>query len=237
MEEDRDEVTPGDAWRFDGDVAAVFDDMLERSIPQHDVMRQTVTDIALRHARAGTTVVDLGVSRGGALSPLVERLAGRVKFVGVDVSEPMLAAATERFKDSPGVTIRNHDLRDGFPPVSTEASVVLAVLTVQFVPIEHRMRLLRGAYRALAPGGVLVFVEKVLGASADLDSAMVDLYYESKRRAGYTEEQIDRKRLSLEGVLVPVTARMNEELLAAAGFREVDCFWRWMNFAGWAAVA
>jgi tRNA (cmo5U34)-methyltransferase len=57
-----------------------------------------------------------------------------------------------------------------------------------------------------------------------------------KRRRGYTNEQIDRKRLSLEGVLVPVTARWNEDLLRAAGFGEVDCFWRWMNFAGWVAV-
>ena len=41
---------------------------------------------------------------------------------------------------------------------------------------------------------------------------------------------------SLEGVLVPVTASWNEELLAKAGFKQIDCFWRWMNFAGWIAI-
>jgi tRNA (cmo5U34)-methyltransferase len=35
---------------------------------------------------------------------------------------------------------------------------------------------------------------------------------------------------------VPVTARWNEELLRSAGFVDIDCFWRWMNFAGWIAV-
>ena len=49
-------------------------------------------------------------------------------------------------------------------------------------------------------------------------------------------DDIDRKALSLEGVLVPVTAKWNEELLQMAGFRQVDCFWRWMNFAGWIAI-
>jgi len=65
---------------------------------------------------------------------------------------------------------------------------------------------------------------------------MVDVYYQLKARNGYTQEQIQRKRLSLEGVLVPVTARWNEEMMQMVGFRQVDCFWRWMNFAGWVAV-
>jgi tRNA (cmo5U34)-methyltransferase len=77
---------------------------------------------------------------------------------------------------------------------------------------------------------------EVIGASAGLDRNFVNLYYDFKQASGYTREEIERKRLSLEGVLVPVTARWNEELLRTAGFRHVDCFWRWMNFAGWIAV-
>jgi len=52
----------------------------------------------------------------------------------------------------------------------------------------------------------------------------------------YTYEDVSRKKESLEGVLVPVTARWNEQMLEEAGFRHVDCFWRWMKFAGWVAV-
>jgi tRNA (cmo5U34)-methyltransferase len=53
---------------------------------------------------------------------------------------------------------------------------------------------------------------------------------------GYSQDEIERKRLSLEGALVPLTARFNEELLRGAGFDQVDCFWRWSNFAGWLAI-
>lgn len=73
-------------------------------------------------------------------------------------------------------------------------------------------------------------------ATHDHLSGKAKLYYNLKASNGYTQEQIERKRLSLEGVLVPVTAKWNEELLRMAGFVHVDSFWRWMNFAGWVAV-
>lgn len=233
----QDSVMPQGQWTFDSEVAAVFDDMLARSIPQYEVMRQAVYDLACRYAKHGTAIIDLGCSRGEALAPLVDKFGAYNRFIGVDVSEPMLEAARERFQgyEKVGVvSIRNLDLRHDYPPEL--ASVTLCVLTLQFTPIEYRQQIVRRIWEHTLPGGALILVEKVLGASADIDSLMVDLYYGMKRANGYTQEQIDRKRLSLEGVLVPVTARWNEELLKMAGFTQVDCFWRWMNFAGWLAV-
>lgn len=83
---------------------------------------------------------------------------------------------------------------------------------------------------------LLILVEKILGASAEIDEKLVQLYYSLKAQNGYSPYEIERKKLSLEGVLVPVTAKWNEELLHNAGFSQVDCFWRWMNFAGWIAI-
>ncbi len=65
---------------------------------------------------------------------------------------------------------------------------------------------------------------------------MTNQYYNLKHQNGYSIYEIERKKLSLEGVLVPVTANWNEEMLRLSGFTEVDCFWRWMNFSGWIAV-
>lgn len=42
--------------------------------------------------------------------------------------------------------------------------------------------------------------------------------------------------LELEGVQVCVSSQHNIDLLQSAGFKSVDCFWRWINFAGWVAV-
>jgi tRNA (cmo5U34)-methyltransferase len=228
---------PGERWKFDRAVTDVFGDMLVRSIPQYGVMRNAVTSLGKALLKPGLPVVDLGCSRGDGLAPFVEAFSSESRFLGVDVSGPMLDAARARFASeiSRGVvTIAEFDLRTGYPDIV--AGLTLCVLSLQFIPIEHRQKLLREAYARTVPGGAFILVEKVLGATATINEEMVSEYYEFKRSAGYTNEEVERKKLSLEGVLVPVTARWNEDLLRDAGFREIDCFWRWMNFAGWVAI-
>jgi len=227
----------GGKWEFNESVTACFDEMLARSIPQYDVMRQACFDVAARYVKPKTAIVDIGCSRGAALQPFVDRFGCHNRFIGLDISKPMLDAARERFKGLINcgiVDIREHDLRQGvghFRP-----SVVLSILTLQFTPIEYRQKIVSDIYKTLEPGEALILVEKILGADADLDELMTGVYYQMKAEHQYTQEQITKKRAALEGVLVPVTAKWNEELLRMAGFTHVDCFWRWMNFAGWVAV-
>lgn len=224
-------------WAFDAKVTAAFDDMLARSIPQHDLMRRAAFDLGCRHVQPQTAILDLGCSRGEALAPFVEKFGAYNRYVGIDVSEPMLEASRQRFAaylPTGIVSVRRCDLRTDYPP--ERASLTLCVLSLQFTPIEYRQQILRNVWRHTVAGGACVLIEKVLGAAAELDRTFVDAYYALKEQNGYSRDDIDRKRFSLEGVLVPVTARWNEDLLRGAGFAQVDCFWRWMNFAGWIAV-
>lgn len=219
-----------DTWKFNQEVTDIFEDMLQRSIPQLDVMRNTVTDIVQEYAQTDTWVVDLGCSRGDALVPIIERLGSSHMYAGIEVSEPMYKAAKKRLQNK--AIIDQRDLRYGIPHY--DSSVVLSVFTLQFIPINYRQELLKQVYDSLRPGGILILVEKILGATSNINNLMVKQYHSLKHANGYSYEEIDRKALMLEGVLVPVTAKWNEELLRQAGF-ESDCFWRWMNFAGWVA--
>ena len=228
---------PAGAWEFDGGVTAVFDDMLERSIPEYRVMRRACFDIGSRFIIPKTTIMDLGASRGGAVEPFIRRFGAANRFVLVERSQPMVEALEEKFggyKPSGILDIRTDDLRYMMP--KERCSLVLSILAVQFTPIEYRLQILWRAWESLIPGGALIFVEKILGETATTDALMTDLYLDMKRENGFSEDDIAEKRKSLEGVLVPVTAKMNEGFLRGAGFQEFDCFWRWMNFAGWIAI-
>lgn len=227
-------------WEFDAEVTRVFDNMLVRSIPDYPRMRELTFNLGARFVRDGTNVCDLGCSRGEALKPFIERFGNAdpaVTFSALEVSEPMLEAARHNIGGSANVSVVRHDLRGPLPATYTaNSSLILSVLTLQFVPIEYRQRIVREVFHALVPGGAFLLVEKVLGEDSRIDDVLVSTYYGEKNKNGYSEEDIMKKRLALEGVLVPLTARWNEEMLRASGFETVDVFWRSLNFAGWIAV-
>lgn len=227
-----DTLQPEGPWDFDADVTEVFDDMLARSIPQYEMMRDAVYRLGTSVLKDDDWIIDLGSSRGEAVARLIERTKCRATLV--EVSEPMREVLRTRFKDDDRVRVRSLDLRHSFP--EHEAGLILSVLTLMFIPINYRQRVIQRAYDALRPGGAFIVVEKLLGQSADLDFKFQTFYHALKHDSGYDYESIDRKAASLEGVLVPVTAAWNIELLRQAGFRQIDCFWRWFNFGGFIAI-
>lgn len=88
---------PDGRWAFDEAVTDVFPDMLKRSIPQYEVMRTLVTDLAKTWRQPKTDIVDLGSSRGDAIAPLISAFGAENRFVLSEVAEPMVAHCHERF--------------------------------------------------------------------------------------------------------------------------------------------
>lgn len=224
------------SWVFDAEVAENFDEMLERSIPDYRTMRQVVTDTGSAFVQPGSQIVDLGASRGEALRPFVERFGAQNRYVGVEISQPMREAFTQNYATMPDgfVRVLDTDLRYDYPFV--DASLTLAVLTMIFVPINYRSRIVADVYRHTRPGGAFIMVEKTIGHYPRTDQLLVECYHDLKQRNGYSREEIDNKAKALEGVQVPLTEETNIALLRNAGFDEVEPIWRCLNFAGWIAI-
>lgn len=226
---------PGEKWVFDSAVVSCFDDMLARSIPDYANFRELCFYLGNKFIQPYSEVVDLGCSRGEALAPFIRSCDELVKFVGVECSEAMLQAARERFAGDKRVTILKGDL-SGFYPAS-DASLVLSVFTLQFIPVVYRQRILRNVYNHLRPGGALILAEKIEGDTYITKDLLIDTYHGFKARNGYSLHEIEAKRRALEGVLTPITAIQYEaDFLPDAGFKHVECFWRSLNFAAWIAI-
>lgn len=229
----RDNTNPTGAWEFNGEVAACFANMLERSIPDYRSMRALVYNAGERFVKPDTLIVDVGCSTGLAVEPFVTKHRDENDFLLIDNAPAMAQACRERFGSEPAVTVKEGNLWE-FLPFEDRASLVLSVLSMQFMPTAYRRFMLRQICESIVDGGALIYVEKVVAGS--LDDLMVDLYYQMKRENGYTDEQIMAKRRSLENVLPPLEPEWNEALLKEAGFRRVQMFWRCLNFCGWIAV-
>lgn len=236
---DLDAVYTNDKWEFNAQVADCFEDMLERSIPQYKEMRRSILELSTNFLKDKKqfNLLDLGCSNGLGLKDYMKRYGAKGRYLGIDCSKPMLEQAKNNFKSWIDLDIVNFeymDLRTDFPLGVYD--VILVELTLMFTPINYRQKIIQNIYDKLSPGGVTFIVEKVLGESAILTDIFVNEYHNMKYDNGYSKEQIERKKLSLEGVQVPVTNSWNIELLKQAGFKHIDVFWRWMNFVGYIAI-
>jgi tRNA (cmo5U34)-methyltransferase len=224
-------------FEFNEPVARVFDDMLIRSIPLYRECQEMVVDWCVRFAREGSSLYDLGCSTGSLLLLLSKSFPAGIdlQLIGVDNSAPMLDKARAKLNDvSIAWDLVQAEL-DGDFSVS-DASVVVMNYTLQFIPIDRRPLLAEKIYQGLLPGGCVVLTEKVVSESAELDGSFVEFHHSFKRDRGYSSLEISRKREALENVLTPVTLEENLNLLRQAGFRSVDVFFKWNNFAGFVAL-
>lgn len=223
-----------DDFRFDESTARVFDDMLERSVPFYAEMQRMTVELAQRFAQPGTSVVDLGCSTGTTLAQLAAAIDDpSVRLVGLDASQPMLTRARARLQKAGALDrcdLLAADLNDDFP--LGEPSVVILNWTLQFVRPLNRDAVVRRIYEALRDRGCLIVLEKVLGNESLLNRLYIDLYYDFKKRHGYSELEIAQKRESLENVLIPYRLDENLELLRRNGFPIRDTFFRWYHWAG-----
>ena len=86
------ETSPAGDFVFDDAVAAVFPDMIRRSVPGYAAIIQMIQLMAERYALPGSTLLDLGCSLGASTVALAAGSAGRnCKVVGVDNAPAMLS--------------------------------------------------------------------------------------------------------------------------------------------------
>ncbi len=230
-------------FAFDDNVARVFDDMISRSVPLYADVQRLVPVLADLLDHDPIKVVDLGCSTGTSLIHLARALPDRnLELIGVDNSRSMLAKCREKL-----VLLANQDPTDAelLEQIRvfqddvrsfefSDASIVLMNYTLQFIDVESRPVVLSRIYDSLKNDGLILVSEKVVHQQPKMDDALVSLYFEFKRRQGYSELEISRKRDALENVLVPLTVDQNMEMFRAAGFAKVEVLLKWFNFATFA---
>lgn len=220
-------------FEFDSAVAAVFDDMLSRSVPFYDEVRGLVISLILSDSREGLRVLDLGSSTAKFLLDLYSKADVTLQLTGIDNSPAMLERARQKCQAfGADVTL---ELADMLTYDFGKKDVIVANYTLQFIRPLQRTRLVKRIADALEEDGMFIFSEKVVFEEKKLDKQMIDIYYGYKRSQGYSEYEIAQKREALENVLVPFTIEENIRMCEEAGFSKVDTIFQWANFVTFVA--
>jgi tRNA (cmo5U34)-methyltransferase len=231
------EIEKASDFKFGANVAKVFDDMVNRSVPYYSEIQRMMAELSADHAREGSDVYDLGCSTGTTMIGMNTMVNSGIRFIGIDDSQEMLDKCKSKLLEmgfSRDYELRCADLNQGVK--ITNASVVVLCLTLQFVRPIYRERLLKNIFDGINPGGVLIVVEKILAEESQFNRDFINYYYNYKRRNNYSEMEISQKREALENVLIPYKLSENITLLRDTGFAHCEVFFKWYNFAGFIAV-
>lgn len=228
------------SFQFDHRVAAVFQDMIERSVPGYGLLLDMISVITAQYAQKATRCYDLGCSLGASTLSIRRGLRfNSCEIIAVDNSNEMVERCIENLgRDSviptrAPVQVLCQDILD---TEFKDASVIVMNFSLQFIPAHERAHLLKRIAEGMVPGGVLVLSEKIEPDQPGAQKILTDLHHGFKRAKGYSDLEIAQKRTALEQVLVPDRIDKHRKRLIDAGFSEAWLWFQCFNFASLLAV-
>jgi SAM-dependent methyltransferase len=166
-------------------------------------------------------VLDLGTGDGRLLA-LLRRDRPAISGVGIDVSQPMLAKARERFIADARVELVEHDLAEPLPPALGRFDAVVSCFAIHHLEDERKRSLFGEVVAALEPGGVFCNLEHVASPTERLHRR----FYAALGYPPHWEDPSNR--------LLDVETQLG--WLRALGLDDVDCYWKWLEMALLAGV-
>ncbi|NRA64902.1 MAG: carboxy-S-adenosyl-L-methionine synthase CmoA [Pseudobacteriovorax sp.] len=217
-------------FAFNKEVAEVFDNMVERSIPLYEDVTKYVARWIHDFAADGGKIYDIGCSTGTTLLHIAQTLKEPTTLVGIDNAQAMIEKAREKTMRINSQHMIHFICDDVMNIDIKDASAVVVNYTLQFLPIVNRQKLLNGIYEGLRPGGILFMSEKVRASCPEFQETTTRIYENFKETQGYSRTEIEQKKEALDNVLVPLTEKEHHRCLEKAGFDSYESVMRWNTF-------
>jgi len=224
----------GSEFKFDESVATVFDDMISRSVPYYKNSLELSVDFILKNVKDGDKIIDLGCSTATTLLSIYQKTDLNLQLIGIDNSSFMIKQAKRKIDAfNANIEVIESDILN---TNLSGSSVVISNYTLQFIPPNQRAKLIKKIYNSLEDNSLFIFSEKVISKDKKLNFDMVDIYYKYKKRQGYSEVEIVKKKEALENILIPLSEEENKQMLKDAGFEVIEVLFKWVNFTTFIAL-
>lgn len=224
------------AFAFDQQVTDVFADMIQRSVPGYDAILKSIAMYCMQYAQNDTNIYDLGCSLGAvAITAAHSTKSINCKIIAVDTSEPMVNNCQQIVNNEKLSEKINVQLNDITQIQINNASVVVSNFTLQFIPKENRLAVIKNIYKGLNSGGIFILSEK-FKSDDEKDDFLINHYHAYKKLNGYSNKEIQAKRQALKDVLIPDSLSEIESRLKSVGFSIIVKWFQCFNFASIIAI-
>jgi tRNA (cmo5U34)-methyltransferase len=210
---------------FEGEAFA-YDASIPKFVPHYQAQNDVMLALMPFERTAPLAALDLGAGTG-VLAHLILANFPNARVMVYDLAQNMLTAARRNLAPfGPRVTFRQGNF--AVDEVGAGYDLVVAGLSIHHLDHAAKRSLYRRLFQALNPAGLFLCRDVVCGPTAALTRQYEQLWCRYVRANGEDDEAL-MGRYQREDIPAPVEDQLL--WLREAGFAEVDCYWRHLNFA------
>lgn len=199
--------------------------VIERCFPRYREMLWALLDYLPPDLNA-SNIVELGSGTGNLTVLLSERFP-EATIQAVDVSADSLAVCRQRLGRSERLEYRVQDMR-ALRLGEGQFDLVISSIAIHHLTAAEKQELFGHIRRWLAPGGVMAYADQHAGATADLTRRHTENWRTAAMGAGSSVEEWEMWMQHQADHDHHDTLTDQVDWLRQAGFRVVDCPWRYL---------
>lgn len=211
------------SWTFETlEIANTFDNHVREQLPWYDMVTESVAYIIKNYLSENDTVVDIGASTGNMIEKILSLVQERSCYItAIEKSESMFDKLKNKYANESCIELVDSDVMDIELP---KAKVYILFLTLMFIPIHQRQKLMQRIKDKCEEGGVIIIVDKVCDHLGYFSTVLKRLTMHFKLLQGAKPEDVLIKEMSLAGVQIPIDISL---------LGDAKEFFRMGEFAGW----
>ncbi|UCD84289.1 MAG: class I SAM-dependent methyltransferase [Deltaproteobacteria bacterium] len=206
--------------------ASIYDDCITKLIPKYREQNELIPKLIPFDRERGLSAIDLGCGTG-ILAYLILQRYPKARVIAFDLAGNMLEECKKNLAGfEKRLILKKGDF--GIDDFGSGYDIAVSGLSIHHLDSVTKRRLYQRIYRALSPGGIFINRDIVLGKTPVLTEEYHERWRDYMRSCGEDGKMWFNKYLEQD---TPDSAEDQMEWLKEAGFTEVECYWRYINFA------
>lgn len=219
----------------DPETVADYAETPKRIVPGFEDMQRLAMLLLNEKIPGDGRVLVVGAGGGSELKVFSTAHSGWT-FDGVDPSVPMLKLAERRLGAAVGDRIRLHVGKTAIAPHGP-FDAATCILTLHFVAVEGRRKMLREIHRRLKPSAPFVAAHLSFPQDNGDRAKWLSRYASFAISSGIDPDKAHQARKAVDSQLTILSPDEDEAMLRDAGFSDVSLFYTGFAFRGWVAYA
>lgn len=222
--------------RFNAEEAANYDDVIKRRIPLYAEMQALIASLLPFSKKEYLRVLDLGCGTGSTSIAILKEFP-LARITGIDNSSDMLKIAAGKVKHTTWrIDFLCQEISTFNPLPQGEGQgeggldAIVSGFSLHFLSPGEKEGVFKKCLAALKPGGVFIDAEAVRSPSEKVYQIYMEKWKDFQLSNGFSEEEVGEQMLRFIRDVKPLTVVGQMELMASAGFSDVECYFKYMNW-------